>query len=135
MQFNVSKRPRAFLVNRFWVLERSVDVHGADYLVQRRLLGQSLLDIHRLLEVADLQSVTVSIEGARVGKTPQVDLYPGNATAQAMHHTAQFGLIFEFLIKPLILEQMREQVPLTRRAIEAALRSSRPRQPGDSLFP
>jgi hypothetical protein len=28
-------RARAFLMERFWVLERSVDVEGADYLVHR----------------------------------------------------------------------------------------------------
>ena len=30
-------RARAFLMERFWVLERSVDVEGADYLIQQRL--------------------------------------------------------------------------------------------------
>jgi hypothetical protein len=27
-------RTRAFLVDRFWVLERSVDIEGADFLIQ-----------------------------------------------------------------------------------------------------
>lgn len=35
---------RAFLMERFWVLERSVDVEGADYLIQRRLTGKNFLD-------------------------------------------------------------------------------------------
>ena len=30
-------RAKAFLMNRFWVLERSIDIDGADYLIQRRL--------------------------------------------------------------------------------------------------
>jgi len=37
-------RSRAFLMDRFWVLERSVDVDGADLIVQRRLTQRSLLD-------------------------------------------------------------------------------------------
>jgi|SRR5579864_1855772 len=37
-------RTRAFLVDRFWVLERSADVEGADFIIQRRLTQASLLD-------------------------------------------------------------------------------------------
>lgn len=37
-------RARAFLLERFWVLERSVDIQGADYLIQRRLTSQNLMD-------------------------------------------------------------------------------------------
>jgi hypothetical protein len=37
-------RAKAFLMDRFWVLERSVDVEGADYLVQRRLTAQNFMD-------------------------------------------------------------------------------------------
>src|SRR5438045_3430379 len=37
-------RARAFLLNRFWVLERSVDIQGADYLIQRRLTEANFLD-------------------------------------------------------------------------------------------
>lgn len=37
-------RAKAFLMDRFWVLERSVDVEGADYLVQRRLTQQNFMD-------------------------------------------------------------------------------------------
>lgn len=36
-------RVRAFLAERFWILERSVDVQGADFLVQRRDLSASIL--------------------------------------------------------------------------------------------
>jgi len=39
-------RTKAFLANRFWVLERSVDVQGADFLIQRNVLNQSVLDQH-----------------------------------------------------------------------------------------
>src|SRR4051812_25171107 len=37
-------RARAFLLDRFWVLERSVDIEGADYLVQRRLTAANFMD-------------------------------------------------------------------------------------------
>jgi len=37
-------RARAFLVDRFWVLERSADVEGADFIIQRRITQSSLLD-------------------------------------------------------------------------------------------
>ena len=37
-------RTRAFLIDRFWVLERSVDVNGADFLVQRRTTSQRFTD-------------------------------------------------------------------------------------------
>jgi hypothetical protein len=37
-------RTRALLVERFWVLERSVDIDGADYLIQRRLTSKTFLD-------------------------------------------------------------------------------------------
>src|SRR6478752_684691 len=37
-------RARAFLLNRFWVLERSVDFQGADLFIQRRITGRNLLD-------------------------------------------------------------------------------------------
>lgn len=36
-------RAKSLLLERFWVLERSVDVHGADFLIQRRLLGTHIL--------------------------------------------------------------------------------------------
>jgi len=36
-------RARAFLLQRFWVLSRSVDLDGADYLIQRRLSGANFL--------------------------------------------------------------------------------------------
>lgn len=37
-------RAKAFLMDRFWVLERSVDVEGADYLVQQRLTKKNFMD-------------------------------------------------------------------------------------------
>ena len=37
-------RTRAFLLDRFWILERSVDIEGADFFIQRRLTARSLLD-------------------------------------------------------------------------------------------
>lgn len=36
-------RTRSFLLERFWVLERSVDKDGADYLIQRRLTADNFL--------------------------------------------------------------------------------------------
>ena len=37
-------RTRAFLIDRFWVLERSVDIDGADFIIQRRITSANLLD-------------------------------------------------------------------------------------------
>ncbi|MDO4236633.1 hypothetical protein [Pseudomonas sp.] len=37
-------RAKAFLLDRFWVLERSVDIEGADLIIQRRLTERSLFD-------------------------------------------------------------------------------------------
>ncbi len=37
-------RSKAFLLDRFWVLERSVDIQGADMIIQRRLTNRNLLD-------------------------------------------------------------------------------------------
>src|SRR4051812_13055931 len=37
-------RSRAFLIDRFWVLERSVDIDGADFIIQRRITTKNLLD-------------------------------------------------------------------------------------------
>lgn len=37
-------RSRAFLLDRFWVLERSVDIEGADFIVQRRITTRNMLD-------------------------------------------------------------------------------------------
>lgn len=37
-------RSKAFLLDRFWVLERSVDIEGADFIIQRRLTQKNLLD-------------------------------------------------------------------------------------------
>ena len=30
-------RTKSFLLDRFWILERSVDIQGADFLIQRRI--------------------------------------------------------------------------------------------------
>lgn len=38
-------RTKSFLIDRFWILERSVDIHGADFLIQRRLHERNILDI------------------------------------------------------------------------------------------
>ncbi len=37
-------RAKAFLMDRFWILERSVDIEGADLIIQRRLTNKNLLD-------------------------------------------------------------------------------------------
>ena len=35
-------RTKAFLLDRFWVLERSVDIEGADFLIQRKIFRDEL---------------------------------------------------------------------------------------------
>ncbi len=37
-------RTKAFLIDRFWILERSVDIHGVDFIIQRRLCDRNILD-------------------------------------------------------------------------------------------
>lgn len=37
-------RTKALLMDRFWILERSVDVDGADFIIQRRVTQRNLLD-------------------------------------------------------------------------------------------
>jgi len=37
-------RAKAFLIDRFWILERSVDIDGADFIIQRKVTRQNLLD-------------------------------------------------------------------------------------------
>ncbi|RXZ81926.1 hypothetical protein EBB07_13050 [Paenibacillaceae bacterium] len=37
-------RTKAFLMDRFWILERSVDIQGADFIIQRRLTSKNILD-------------------------------------------------------------------------------------------
>lgn len=39
-------RTRSFLLDRFWILERSIDIHGADFIIQRRLTNRNILDRH-----------------------------------------------------------------------------------------
>ncbi len=36
-------RTKALLMDRFWILERSVDIHGADFIIQRKLHSHNLL--------------------------------------------------------------------------------------------
>ncbi len=38
-------RTKAFLIDRFWILERSVDIHGADFIIQRRIYDKNILDM------------------------------------------------------------------------------------------
>lgn len=37
-------RTKAFLIDRFWILERSVDKDGADFIIQRKITEQNILD-------------------------------------------------------------------------------------------
>ncbi|MFA7404856.1 MAG: hypothetical protein WC007_12735 [Pelobacteraceae bacterium] len=37
-------RSKAFLMDRFWILERSVDIDGADFIIQRKITAANLLD-------------------------------------------------------------------------------------------
>ena len=37
-------KTKAFLIDRFWILERSVDINGADFIIQRKIFGTDLLD-------------------------------------------------------------------------------------------
>ncbi|WP_455920195.1 hypothetical protein [Priestia megaterium] len=37
-------RTKAFLIDRFWILERSIDIQGADYIIQRKLSEKNILD-------------------------------------------------------------------------------------------
>ena len=37
-------RTKAFLIDRFWILERSVDKDGADFIIQRKITKQNILD-------------------------------------------------------------------------------------------
>jgi len=61
-------RTRSFLIDRFWILERSVDVDGADFFIQRRLTGVNLLDK----------------EPPRLGVV-QVKFYGSDSTTQYLH--------------------------------------------------
>ena len=54
-------RSRAFLLDRFLVLERYVDIDGADFIIQRRLVGKNLLD----REAPRLGVVQVKFYGAK----------------------------------------------------------------------
>ena len=37
-------RTKSLLIEYFWILERSVDIEGADFIIQRKLLGRNILD-------------------------------------------------------------------------------------------
>ena len=37
-------RAKAFLLDRFWVLERSADIDGVDFIILRRITGKNILD-------------------------------------------------------------------------------------------
>jgi hypothetical protein len=37
-------RTKSFLLDRFWILERSIDIHGGDFIIQRRLTDKNILD-------------------------------------------------------------------------------------------
>lgn len=37
-------RAKAFLLDRFWILERSVDIDGVDFIIQRRITKNNILD-------------------------------------------------------------------------------------------
>lgn len=37
-------RTRAFLLDRFWILERSIDIDGVDFIIQRRITNKNILD-------------------------------------------------------------------------------------------
>lgn len=37
-------KAKAFLLDRFWILERSVDIDGADFIIQRRITKSNILD-------------------------------------------------------------------------------------------
>lgn len=37
-------RTKALLINKFWILERNVDIEGADFIIQRKIFGENLLD-------------------------------------------------------------------------------------------
>lgn len=61
-------RTKSFLIDRFWILERSVDIDGADFIIQRRLSSVNLLDK----------------EPPRLGVV-QVKYFESDATTQYLH--------------------------------------------------
>lgn len=69
-------RARALLMERFWVLERSVDVHGADLLIQRRNLLDSKAQILGRIQAKFVQGGRTSI------RIPQRYLIDQDGTAQ-----------------------------------------------------
>lgn len=61
-------RARALLLERFWVLERSVDVHGADLLIQRRNLFERKAQILGRIQAKFVQ------DGRTLIRVPQTDI-------------------------------------------------------------
>ncbi len=58
-------RTRAILIDRFWILERSVDIEGADFIVQRKIWGRNLLD-ERAPRLGYVQSKFAQDEATRL---------------------------------------------------------------------
>lgn len=48
-------RTKSLLMDRFWILERSVDIDGADFLIQRRLTNKNILDYNFSLGVIQVK--------------------------------------------------------------------------------
>lgn len=48
-------RTKSLLMDRFWILERSVDIDGADFLIQRRLNNKNILDYNFSLGVVQVK--------------------------------------------------------------------------------
>ncbi|MFW5793802.1 MAG: hypothetical protein ACOCWC_05915 [Bacteroidota bacterium] len=48
-------RTKSFLIDRFWILERSVDIDGADFIVQIRLIGEEAIS-QKLTKFGRIQS-------------------------------------------------------------------------------
>lgn len=69
-------RARAFLLERFWVLDRSVDVHGADLLIQRRSLLDRKAQILGRIQAKFVQDGRTSI------RIPRRDIVDEDGTAQ-----------------------------------------------------
>jgi hypothetical protein len=48
-------RTKSLLMDRFWILERSVDIDGADFLIQRRLTSRNISDYNFRLGVIQVK--------------------------------------------------------------------------------
>ncbi|MFS0670145.1 hypothetical protein AB1L12_19790 [Peribacillus frigoritolerans] len=86
-------RTRTFFINNgFWVLERSVDVNGADYIIQRRDLVNDLIDIEAS-PVAFIQSKFVSDEENEMAVDSKYIYYIDNETLKTKN---EFFLLIHF---------------------------------------